>query len=653
VLYFQNRTGDPNLDKPAESLSTILFLKLQQSKNLVTISDDRVFEALSDLKLVDAERFTTKNLRDIARKTGASHILRGELIRPGNQIRVVATLQESRRINTLGSYSVEKPGENPFDAIVDELTPQIKSNLMSEAEIEADDDMPITDFLSSDPQARQLYIDARALRLRDWRKSIEMLEKAVEIDPQFAMAYRLMASIYWSGGYNSQASVAIRNAGKFLDRLPLRDRLLVQSRLAGPGKERVGIAKQLLEYEPPDEMIVNEVAAIYLWNNRWELVIELIEAQRKRGRLDIMTVNPLIFAYCADGQYDIALKICDEYDINLHKIFILICQGIYDQAISAAETILDSRPNSAYHLGFLGDAFHLAGDFERAEETYRQLLNRDEKPVRDNAFDRLHCLFITSGRFEEAKAFSRMRIEPATKENIFWDPRLGAYDLAWAEYISHDPQAAWNEYQRGHEWNKERWLYQDFTGVPDLEVMLLLSNGRTAEAQALVEEFRGRIEGSLKENPFDYRLAREADYVQGIFDLEQGNYSSAIEHLKSAISLLPAQSEPFCLYPSAMGISYFHAAYMWHLAEAYRRSGDLPKALEEYEKITRLTTGRLWWGDLYAKSFYMLGKISEQRGWPGKAIDYYEQFLEVWKDADPDIPELIDAKKRLAELRIQ
>ncbi len=59
------------------------------------------------------------------------------------------------------------------------------------------------------------------------------------------------------------------------------------------------------------------------------------------------------------------------------------------------------------------------------------------------------------------------------------------------------------------------------------------------------------------------------------------------------------------------------------------------------------------YGDIYAKSFYMLGKIYEQKGWKGKAIERYEKFLKLWKDADPGIAEVEDAKKRLAGLLTQ
>ena len=74
------------------------------------------------------------------------------------------------------------------------------------------------------------------------------------------------------------------------------------------------------------------------------------------------------------------------------------------------------------------------------------------------------------------------------------------------------------------------------------------------------------------------------------------------------------------------------------------------KACKEYEKITQLTSGRVGWGDIYAKSFYMLGKIAEQQGDKARARQNYQKFLDIWKDADPGLPEPADARKRLAGL---
>jgi len=59
----------------------------------------------------------------------------------------------------------------------------------------------------------------------------------------------------------------------------------------------------------------------------------------------------------------------------------------------------------------------------------------------------------------------------------------------------------------------------------------------------------------------------------------------------------------------------------------------------------------LSYGDIYVKSFYNLGRINEQQGNSAKAIKHYEKFLTLWKDADPGIAEVEDARKRLNELR--
>jgi hypothetical protein len=79
-------------------------------------------------------------------------------------------------------------------------------------------------------------------------------------------------------------------------------------------------------------------------------------------------------------------------------------------------------------------------------------------------------------------------------------------------------------------------------------------------------------------------------------------------------------------------------------------SGDLEKTRQEYEKITLQTAGRLAYGDIYAKAFYMLGKIAARQGDKVRARENYRKFLDLWKDADPGLPEVEDAKKRLESL---
>jgi hypothetical protein len=70
--------------------------------------------------------------------------------------------------------------------------------------------------------------------------------------------------------------------------------------------------------------------------------------------------------------------------------------------------------------------------------------------------------------------------------------------------------------------------------------------------------------------------------------------------------------------------------------------------LEEFENARDLSSGRLLYGDLYAKIYYKLGKIREEYGLNDIAGSGYQKFLELWQDADPQLPEKRDAQRRLA-----
>ncbi len=95
----------------------------------------------------------------------------------------------------------------------------------------------------------------------------------------------------------------------------------------------------------------------------------------------------------------------------------------------------------------------------------------------------------------------------------------------------------------------------------------------------------------------------------------------------------------------------FCGDYGTRLPSPEESPGSPQKTIEAQKE--ELTTGRLWLGDLYAKSFYMLGKIYEKKEMTKEARENYEKFLELWKDADPGIIEVSIAKKRLASLQSQ
>jgi tetratricopeptide (TPR) repeat protein len=132
--------------------------------------------------------------------------------------------------------------------------------------------------------------------------------------------------------------------------------------------------------------------------------------------------------------------------------------------------------------------------------------------------------------------------------------------------------------------------------------------------------------------------------LRGLILLESGDFEKAIECLELACSSLPHE------FARERVPNNFAALFRYALALAYFRAEKYGRANKEFERITSLTAGRLYTGDLYAKSFYWLGRIAEMQKDRRRAVGNYGAFLDLWKDADPGTPEVEEANKRLAAL---
>jgi tetratricopeptide (TPR) repeat protein len=160
-------------------------------------------------------------------------------------------------------------------------------------------------------------------------------------------------------------------------------------------------------------------------------------------------------------------------------------------------------------------------------------------------------------------------------------------------------------------------------------------------AQRTADELKTAIEGWSHQKEI-----RRYHHLMGLIELDRKKYPEAIEHLETALALLPSE----CSSWTEGHIQNNHALYLESLALVYYRSGDLVKAIEYYEKLTMLTTSRLYFGSIYAKSFYMLGRIYQRLRDNAKAEDNYNKFLALWFNADTGISEVGDAQKRLSGL---
>jgi tetratricopeptide (TPR) repeat protein len=340
--------------------------------------------------------------------------------------------------------------------------------------------------------------------------------------------------------------------------------------------------------------------------------------------------------------YDKAKEIAMDYIENMsdHVLarqalaYFHIDLGELDQAMVETEKAIYLDPTHYENFILKGDIYYYKGDFPNAEEEY-QNLRLSKEPLGQN-FGMVGLLFLnlSQGKFEEATHLYEKGVELTKKfGQKLWEARWrlsgsNTYRrFGYLEEALKESDEAWKIAEEiGDTRDQRRALYG--------KGLVLLEMGEIEEANKATDDLKEMIEKGMNK-----KAIRFHHHLKGMVEFKEGNYSEAIDYFNDALSL-----EPY-------GPLSKRADFIDSLAQAYQKSGNSEKAIEEYERIISLTTGRNRFGDIYAKSFYMLGKIYEEQGDTSKAKEHYEKFLELWKEADPGLSEVVDARKRLAGLK--
>jgi tetratricopeptide (TPR) repeat protein len=337
--------------------------------------------------------------------------------------------------------------------------------------------------------------------------------------------------------------------------------------------------------------------------------------------------------YAAMGLYDKAREAIeniirdnpDRYGFHIKIASFLLYQGEYNRALAELDKALsfDSTDLGMEGAAALlkGHTYLLKGNFAEAEEEYLKLKGQAGDSQKRLS---LASMYKLKGQFEEAE--SQLQKKPVLTEPLIYlylrsgqpEKALKGLDEGWNNAVSAD----------------DRFLQ---LRVLHAKGLALVQMGSLDEALRTASELNDLVQEWI--NKKDIRLYHN---LMGMIEFEKGDISKAINSLERAYDLLYA--------PNEAGPEY-HSLFLYSLAQAYFKAGDLGKAEEECLKIISLALGRIQSGDFYAKSFYTLGKIFEQKGLGDKAIGYYEKFLDLWNDADPGLPEVKEARQSLAKLR--
>jgi tetratricopeptide (TPR) repeat protein len=283
VMYFENNTGEDNLDHWRRMIPGLVIADLTQSKYIEVLSGERLYKILSDLNQEDAKSYSSDILKQVAAKGRVNHILVGNYAKAGEFIRINVTLQEARTEKVVGSEGVEGKGEESIFSMIDELTRKIKTNLkLSDEKIASDIDREVEKITTSSPEAYRYYTEGRNHHSKqEGRKSIQAMEKAVAIDPEFAMAYRSMAMTYSNLGYEGERKKYLQKAFELTDRLSDRESYLIQSEFYRESEKTYDEAfeayDKLLELYPTDFIGNVNLGILYADLEEWNKAIKRYE----------------------------------------------------------------------------------------------------------------------------------------------------------------------------------------------------------------------------------------------------------------------------------------------------------------------------------------------------------------------------------------
>jgi len=663
VLYLKNNSGDRTLDVWKENLPALLAGGLGQSRYLRVLDDPTVYGILKKLDLLKSEKYTLDELKNIAAEGGATHLLSGNYFTAGGNIVINLSLVDAKTGTVVKPLEEEAPSLAALPSSVDSLTKKIKVALnIPEKLIDEETYKLVGEVYTRNPQALQYYIEGEKYHQEGSgpSKGIASFEKAVELDPGFAMAYRILSTLYlWRGDF-VKAYQDMHKAYDLRDKLPEKDRLLVEGSWFALREETAPkaypIFKKAVELYP-DDFQARFLLAQSAETDEKIREFEFLRHNQNQTESNLLT-NNLTSAYDSKGDLKKVQEIFEEgvkaspSDPYRHLLLAVILQS--EKNLGAAHREYQKAaalaPNNPWYKWHILNNDWVNENPDKGLETVENLAKGQKDPSMSDYW--CFNFFMIKGKFKEALDINDRGEKKALSEGGS-NVSLGQMMVLGGKYLlqTGNPEKALEKFRAGLEYiKKEESL------VPEKDVYLLIHErrlsliwqicalcdmGRIEKAAAIYIEYEPLIAKYNRKKGQKKCICNNAALPAGKIALAKKDAPEAIKQLEESLQEMDPES-------------FLHSsddAYVLDaLGDAYQLGGRFDKAAETYARIRELQNGRVDWEAVYARSYYKLGKVYEQMGKKAEAREKYRKFLDLWKDADPGLPELGDAKARLAAL---
>jgi len=613
---FAVRGADSSL---AGIVAEALRSSLGQTNTVTLVPPASVAAALSRMQRPATSRIDLALARDIAAREGIKGVVDGEIAQLGNGFVVSVRLVTADSARTLATVQKAVDGPKELIAAVDVIGRELRGKL-GESLKSVQNAPPLDQVTTASIDALRAYSEGvRAYDLdSDFPKAIAKLSEAVAIDSGFAMAWRKLGAVYNAAQYGPATTDSVlTKAFHFRERLSPKERLMTEASyyFIGPGRNReraIAAAQQQLALGDSLYALVN--------------LGLMFESRRQFARADSLfaagqRVNPGSQTAAADRADNLA---------NL---------GRHSDGIAAIDDWGKRNPSgSSRAVVAMAHAFlpMTTGDYPRAERTLDSLVHGQDQALNTAAYSLLWVAVAVQGRLSDTRArlASWSASLPAAQRRA---PLVDSLALSLVDVTAADkPERAVRRVDAtlaATPLSKVPIADRDYFGVATVYARA----GRADRAKAVLAQRDAEVRDTVRlraELPYAHRVLGEVAVA------ERRPQDALREFWKG--DSLPDGPVDEC-----------DACTFANIARAYDKANMADSAIVYFEKFFSSTN------DLRAAVDFMmrgpalrrLGELYEAKGERAKATHYYQEFVNLWKNADPEFqPQVSEIRKRLARI---